>query len=217
MREWLESADELDELDGNDEWKADPQSDDYDYPEIKTRLRRLDHALLSNDAGTITHVLRTSLDRGVGHIMNPNLYHHSRIGTKNVIDRYVTTATELVSKLLQLTDEPSLSLKESVHIADQVESARQCFGRTALLLSGGATFGIHHIGVVKTLWETRLLPRIISGASAGSIVGAVLCASTDEEIPPILASFGNGDFSVFESEDDMFDPARRLRRFLSAG
>jgi hypothetical protein len=47
---------------------------------------------------------------------------------------------------------------------------RHSYGRTALLLSGGAALGIYHVGVVKTLMENRLMPRVLGGASAGSII-----------------------------------------------
>jgi TAG lipase/steryl ester hydrolase/phospholipase A2/LPA acyltransferase len=43
-----------------------------------------------------------------------------------------------------------------------------------------------HIGVVKTLFENKLLPRIVSGSSCGSIIAAILCTRTDEEIPSMI-------------------------------
>lgn len=58
---------------------------------------------------------------------------------------------------------------------------RHSYGRTALLLSGGAGLGIYHIGVVKALIRNRLMPRVLSGASAGSIVCAMIGTRTDEE------------------------------------
>jgi TAG lipase/steryl ester hydrolase/phospholipase A2/LPA acyltransferase len=45
---------------------------------------------------------------------------------------------------------------------------RQSYGRSALMLSGGGGIGIYHIGVLKTLFDADLLPRIVSGSSAGS-------------------------------------------------
>ena len=77
-------------------------------------------------------------------------------------------------------------------LVEQLLQTRQSFGRSALLLSGGGTFGMKHIGVVKGLWDARLLPRIISGASAGSIVCAVLCTKTDAEIPAVMHEFCYG-------------------------
>lgn len=46
-----------------------------------------------------------------------------------------------------------------------MEDTRQSFGGTALLLQGGATFGLYHLGVVKALNEAKLLPRVICGSS----------------------------------------------------
>jgi len=51
-----------------------------------------------------------------------------------------------------------------------------------LCLSGGAMMGLYHFGVVKALLEANLLPHIISGTSAGSVVGAIVCTRTDDEL-----------------------------------
>jgi hypothetical protein len=59
---------------------------------------------------------------------------------------------------------------------------RHAFGRTALLLSGGASLTMYHLGVVRALYEGGLLPRVISGSSGGSIVAAWICTATDEEL-----------------------------------
>jgi hypothetical protein len=59
---------------------------------------------------------------------------------------------------------------------------RHAFGRSALLLSGGATLGLVHVGVIKALMSQQLLPRVISGSSAGSIVAAMLGCLTDAEV-----------------------------------
>lgn len=46
------------------------------------------------------------------------------------------------------------------------------YGRTAILLSGGAGFGKFHNGIFKALYEVGMFPKIISGTSIGSIVAA---------------------------------------------
>lgn len=43
-----------------------------------------------------------------------------------------------------------------------------------MLLSGGAALGFYHAGVVKALVENKLMPRVIGGASAGSILCAMI-------------------------------------------
>lgn len=45
-----------------------------------------------------------------------------------------------------------------------LNQTRHAYGRTALLLSGGATMGLFHLGIVKALQDQKLLPHIISGA-----------------------------------------------------
>ena len=52
--------------------------------------------------------------------------------------------------------------------------------------------GLYHFGHLIGLMETDCLPHIISGTSAGSVVGAVICTRTDEELkrdlkPEVLA------------------------------
>ena len=34
---------------------------------------------------------------------------------------------------------------------------------------------MHHFGVIKTLHDIDLLPRVIAGSSVGSLIGALLC------------------------------------------
>ena len=52
--------------------------------------------------------------------------------------------------------------------------------------------GCYHFGHIKALHEVGCLPTIISGTSAGSVIGAIVCTRTDEEIrrdmsPEVLA------------------------------
>lgn len=63
-----------------------------------------------------------------------------------------------------------------------LKRARAAYGRTALCLSGGAMMGLYHFGHLQGLMETDCLPQIVSGTSAGSVVGAVLCTRTNEEL-----------------------------------
>ena len=162
-------------------------------------------------------LVRTSLARGLGEMGNLKLYKHTHIGTKDLIERYITSALETLDALLDVSERAKCDGLESKHILEQVLSARQAFGRSALLLSGGATLGMNHIGVIKALWEARLLPRIISGASAGSIVCAVLCTRTDEEVPDLFDNFCNGDLAVFEEEGNEDSVLRKVARFLKFG
>eukprot|EP00948_MAST-09A_sp_MAST-9A-sp1_P003238 g3238.t1 len=65
------------------------------------------------------------------------------------------------------------------------------YGRSALFLSGGAANGYYHLGVVKALLTAKMLPRVITGSSAGSLIGALTCCKTDTELQEILGAFSN--------------------------
>jgi len=60
------------------------------------------------------------------------------------------------------------------------------FGDTALCLSGGAGNAFYHLGVVKALLQKKLLPKYITGASGGALIGSFICTKTDEELNEFL-------------------------------
>ncbi|MFO7935840.1 MAG: patatin-like phospholipase family protein [Bacteroidales bacterium] len=66
---------------------------------------------------------------------------------------------------------------------------------TGIILSGGGARGYAHAGILKALNESGIHPDVISGVSAGAIVGALYAdGKTPEEIYEI---FG-GDNSIFQ-------------------
>lgn len=172
---------------------------------------------MRSDVGRMLFLIRTALSRDLGHMSNANLYRHSHVGTKNLIDEYINTTLATLQALLDASGRGLCNGRETKFILEQLLLARQAFGRSALLLSGGATFGMNHIGVAKTLWEANLLPRIVSGASAGSIICSVICIHTDDEIPDLISGFANGDFSVFGPENEENTILKKAARFLKTG
>ena len=213
--EWEAAALELDRLEGRNEWKAHDDSDDYDYQLVNDRLRNLEDARDRRDFATMRHQVRATLTRDLGGMGNVRLYSHSRVGTKALIERYIDTVVEVIGLVVEDASGGLNRGRDTRNLWDDMKIARQSFGRSALLLSGGGTLGMNHIGVVKALFEADLLPRIISGASAGSIVCAVLCTKTDAEIPDVLHEFCHGDLDVFESSDE--SPIRKVTRFFTEG
>ena len=78
------------------------------------------------------------------------------------------------------------------------------------MLSGGAGFGKYHHGLILALNEQDLLPKIIVGSSAGSLIGAVLCTLQRSEIQnfnnfeycysrKIIGWNGNSLFDIFKN------------------
>ncbi|KAK6512628.1 hypothetical protein TWF481_001510 [Arthrobotrys musiformis] len=213
--EWIEAATLLDELDGNNRWKSESESSEYDANQVKARLDQLEDARISGDIGRMLFLIRTTLTRHLGGMGNVELYRHSYTGTKYLIEAYIETALATLDALVNAPSvDPLLSPKK---ILESLVATRQSFGRTALLLSGGATFGMNHIGVLKALWEADLLPRIISGASAGAIVAAVLCVRTDNEIPHTLENFPYGELDVFDNAVEPEGLMARVGRMIKMG
>lgn len=60
------------------------------------------------------------------------------------------------------------------------------YGRTALCLSGGATFAYYHFGVIRALLDEDLLPDIITGTSGGALVAALVATRTNEELKELI-------------------------------
>merc|ERR1719163_1101343 len=82
-------------------------------------------------------------------------------------------------------EQPQLQGSRNVSIEEKLAffyETKHSFGRCALLLSGGASMGMYHFGVIKALHLNGLLPRIIAGTSAGSIVVGAIAVRTDEEL-----------------------------------
>ncbi|KAI5241200.1 patatin-domain-containing protein [Aureobasidium subglaciale] len=217
--DWLSAASELDTLEGRDAWKEQQECDEYDTALLKARLQELEDARISCDTKRMLFLARTSLTRDLGSMGDLRLYKHCRVGTKALIERYISAALEMLETIVDMCS-PANKRDTDVDVREvyeQLLSARQAFGRSALLLSGGGTLGMNHIGVLKTLFEAQLLPRIISGASAGSIVAAVLCTKTDDEIPQVLRDFCYGDLDVFEKEGEPENVLKKVFRFCTKG
>jgi TAG lipase/steryl ester hydrolase/phospholipase A2/LPA acyltransferase len=213
--EWLQAAKELDKLDGCDEWKAEDEDEHYDHEDLKRRLQNLESAKDNEDLSRMLRLIRTDLGRDVAGIGNPKLYDHCRIGTKKLIEKYVTTAVNTIESAMRLAARERRG-HDAIEVRNIVVETRQAYGRTALLLSGGGTMGMMHIGVVKAMFEADVLPRVISGASAGSIVAAVVCTKTDEEIPTLLGEFCN-DLEVFTKGEDQARWSSMMYRLFTKG
>jgi len=76
---------------------------------------------------------------------------------------------------------------------------------------------MNHVGVLSALLERNMLPRIISGTSAGSIVAAACCTRTDDELPQLLNDFIHGDLNVFQDSTNPETVYDHIARLLKIG
>jgi TAG lipase/steryl ester hydrolase/phospholipase A2/LPA acyltransferase len=90
-----------------------------------------------------------------------------------------------------------------------VRESRHAFGRTALLLSGGASLGSFHMGVVRTLVENKLLPQIIAGSSVGSIICSIVATRTWTELESFFGD-SSQTLNVFDTRDGIIAMTKRV-------
>lgn len=100
---------------------------------------------------------------------------------------------------------------------------QRSFGHTCLILQGGSVFGMCHLGVVKTLHEQGLLPRVITGTATGALIAALVATHIDEELPRVFSG-ELVDLGAFESHTRKTTSGsrwatlwRRLQRFMNKG
>lgn len=182
--EWHEACAEHDRVSGADEWKEVDHSPFYDYELIRTRLSEIRQARQRNDVNQLCFHLQEGLHGNLGNISNPVLYTKSKLGTKKLIETYLK---EVCDALHYLCDNEfrELDFKQKL---DFFENTGDAFGKSALMLSGGATLGLFHMGVLKALHDEdlELVPSVISGSSAGSIMAGVVGTHSDEELEEML-------------------------------
>src|SRR5690606_7950426 len=102
----------------------------------------------------LVHHLRQGLHWNLGNTGNPHLYEYARVGTKKLIHDYIA---EIASALEYLRDLDRAELPHAVKLKF-FQELTQSYGRSALMLSGGATLGLFHVGVVKALFREGLVP-----------------------------------------------------------
>lgn len=201
--EWSHAAKMLDK-----ETPRMSESDLYDEELVRNKLRELHLRRQDGSLRDIIFCMRADLIRNLGNMCNPEL-HKGRLQVPKLIKDYIDeVSTQL--RMVCDSDSEELSLEEKLAF---MHETRHAFGRTALLLSGGASLGAFHIGVVKILVEHKLLPRIIAGSSVGSI----MCAIVGTRSWPELQSFFEDSWRSLQFYDQLGGIFAVVRRVMRQG
>jgi TAG lipase/steryl ester hydrolase/phospholipase A2/LPA acyltransferase len=139
---------------------------------------------------------------------NPEL-HIARLQVPDLIQAYIDEVRYHLRAVCD-SEHDEIPLKEKLAF---IRETRHAFGRTALLLSGGASLGAFHVGVVRTLIEHHLLPRVVAGASVGSIICSVIATRTWSE----LQSFFGDSFPAQQFFDQLGGIFNTLNRLFTKG
>lgn len=184
----------------------------------------------------LVNLLRSGLVRNLGNITTPKLFNRAYAGTKLLIEEYITQVALAVEYVTGLpTTQGHESGWTSQAKLDLLHDTRQAFGRSTLVLQGGAMFGLCHLGVVKALHLRGLLPRIITGTATGALIAALVGIHTEDELLDFLNGDGidltaftrrNSDGSTTEEKQGLISShqtgsvqtcLRRLTRFVREG
>jgi TAG lipase/steryl ester hydrolase/phospholipase A2/LPA acyltransferase len=196
--QWSEAAREHDEVSGQKRWREIDQTSQYDYIQIRLRLDKLRSLRARHDYQGLLFTLNEGIHGNMGGMGRHSLYSRAKFGTKNLIEQYIDEVDDSLRFLAEL-DSDDIDVQQKL---DFFYRANVCFGRSALMLSGGGVLGFYHMGVVKTLLDEGLLPGVVSGSSAGALVAGALGTHTEEELerfydPANVVSEAEREASVF--------------------
>lgn len=181
--EWRQAAEAHDALSGAEAWRASDDSPYFDAALMRRETAQLRRLREGGRGLALTAALERTLNRHRTDVAAPELYEVALAGTHRCIDAW---RDEVVRGLewLVTAELPGLGVAGRRR---RFEDAVRVYGRSALMLSGGATWGFFHLGVVRALFENDLLPGILSGASTGAMVAAGVCARNDHELGELFS------------------------------
>lgn len=202
-RDWVRAAKELDSFLGRQQWKEDNEYAYYDSNTVHRvwdQIRKLRRAAEAEEAkhlgipghvnGGATHdtkpveelkaLVEACVKSNFVGVENARLYSETYYGTKNLVQNFID---EVEKSMRLLVNSTQLPLDEKRSLFKRLHAN---YGRTALCLSGGATFAYYHFGVVKALLEADLVPDVITGTSGGALVAALVATRTNDELKQLL-------------------------------
>lgn len=179
---WFNAAADLEELSP----AVDPIKQEeiegrlYDRRLLQQRLRHLQVVRERGDPVEMMFALRSDLLRNLGNMASSDL-HETLLQVPEPIRAYIDEVRNHL-RIIATASTPSVDDRLAF-----LRETRHAFGRTALVLSGGGSFGSFHLGIVDALLKSDLLPRVLSGSSAGAIVAALICTRTPDELSELFA------------------------------
>ncbi|KAJ5601058.1 hypothetical protein N7510_010592 [Penicillium lagena] len=193
--DWLKAAQELDAHLGNVKWKQEDEYAYYDHLTINKVVAQLKDARKDAEwelqhrridaseppaVEELQAILEACVKNNFAGVENPRVYSEAYSGTKDLVQEYIDEVHACIKLVL---DSKQIDKEAKYRHFKHLDTN---FGRTALCLSGGATFAYYHFGVVKALLDNNVLPEIITGTSGGALVAGLVATRTDEELKHLL-------------------------------
>lgn len=177
-QQWRTAAAALDDMDGLMDWREHGETDMLHESLLRDHMQAMQRCRRDGDTRRLIRILQESLYRHLGELSNPDLYAVARTGTKRLVSDFLS---EVEISMAFICDHPIADLPAERKLQLFLDAER-VYGRPALMLSGGAAFGIYHLGVTRALWRQDLLPDVIAGSSMGAIVAAAICTRDETQL-----------------------------------
>lgn len=204
--EWRGYARMLDEEERLAEWREAPEKR-INLELVLARVRLLAKKKREDSPDELLKTIRADIHRSTFGITNPSLYPY-RTAAKSSISTYVNLMTHLIR---WITANEQLEVAARYRAMKDMELA---YGRSALMLHGGVALGAYHLGVIKGLYQAKLLPKIIFGNNTGALVAACVCCF--EDIRPVLDGSGV-NFDAFAKRGSSGSLKRKWDRLWKEG
>jgi TAG lipase/steryl ester hydrolase/phospholipase A2/LPA acyltransferase len=147
--DWMDLAERIDSIQGNDVWRSDPNCPLYERDRISARIDEFVHLMRRQDIFELMFVLRGSIGRNKFGLLHEGLFTKALAGTKVLVETYhnvVCAALDVCCDAPVLPGDGPIATEARLSFFNET---RHSYGRTALLLSGGAALGFYHVGVVS--------------------------------------------------------------------
>ncbi len=186
--QWYDEQAYSDAIHYIDDWAVMSRQSCYDWEILRDLKKDLERCRRLGDERGLCSQLRAQSSRNICRILSPALYRKSQIQTKKLIHDYIQEVRQSITYLGERNglSNGAVSVVPAQAKRQLIVDMRTILGRTSLLLQGGAMVSMCHLGVVKALFEQRLLPRIITGTSTGALIAALVCVAKDEDLPGVL-------------------------------
>lgn len=212
-QQWLGAAKTYDKKHGLDQWKRVDQTEIYDFILVGARLDKLRKMRADRNNEGLLFALNEGIHGNLGGMGNEALYTKAKSGTKQLVEDYIVE----ISDALEYIASPAVN---DIAFEDKLEffhRAQECFGRSALMLSGSGSLLYFHIGVVLALAEQDLLPKVISGSSGGAFIGSMLCSHPNDELERIFSLDHFVDDKVLQQKEEQKKAQKETKRGLFSG
>ena len=196
------------------EWASGSRA--YDVDLIEEQLRQLRTQRAAGNVEEMMFLLRADILRNLGSVTSPSRVSvsadaTSSFGVPRAVREYIS---EIKTQLRMIAEDDQVTIQEKLVF---LQETRHCFGRTALMMSGGGTLGTFHVGVARALNRRHLLPRVLAGSSVGSIVAAIIASRTQEELDEFFSDEHFWDLLPDLTFFSGNDPLSALKHYMRTG